>query len=372
VGEIEEDGGEEEECGGEKHQDDGEEAHGDVGAAFEGGDPDFDGLDGDAGASCVLGGGSKDGGLIGELLREAGVGVAELGEVGADGGGKGGERGLIGFFAGGAGGEEAVGHGNEPGEVGEQVEEDLPHRGWGLGFLHEGHAVVELWFGRSPGANTEILAFDFAQARMTATIYFDGLELCLCSREADPYGMKIKSLVDGGGEDGAHGVGVGAAAEEEFGDRGQDDGSDDNLRPDAVDAPFFDDVGLEVGEEGGAEEADAGEFEDDAQAAEQREDGDEAVADDSDGGDGDVQALGVGVFIEGTGGEDGVAAVVDGAAVELFGDGAGGGGTGVHVVDAEGQGAVDETGHGKQGDEVFHAYHSTVLDGDGFVRSVRL
>ncbi len=73
---FEEEEGEQEEGGGEREKDDGEEADGDVGAAFQGGDAGFDGLEGAAGVGCVFGGGGKEGGLIGELPGEAGVGVA--------------------------------------------------------------------------------------------------------------------------------------------------------------------------------------------------------------------------------------------------------------------------------------------------------
>ncbi len=87
---------------------------------------------------------------------------------------------------------------------------------------------------------------------------------------------------------------------------------------------------------------------------ERASDGDKGVAGDADVGDGDVEFVGGGIFVEGARGEDGIARVVDGAAVELFGDGAGGSGGGVLVVNAEGEDADEDACDGEQGDEILH------------------
>ncbi len=72
-------------------------------------------------------------------------------------------------------------------------------------------------------------------------------------------------------------------------------------------------------------------------------------------GDGDVEA-GVGVFLEGAGREDGETAVIDGSAIEFFGDGAGRGLGGVHVVDAESHGGDDDSGNCKEGNQILHGF----------------
>ena len=145
-----------------------------------------------------------------------------------------------------------------------------------------------------------------------------------------------------------------AVVEDEVCDGEDEDGGDDGEGVEAVDAPLFDDVGLEVGEEGGAGEADFGGLEGEPIPFGEGEDGDECVADHADDGDGDVGLAGVVGFVEGDGREDGVAAVVDGAAVEFFGDGAGGSVGGILIVDAEGKVGIEDAGDGEKSDEEAH------------------
>src|ERR1700742_3178932 len=76
----------------------------------------------------------------------------------------------------------------------------------------------------------------------------------------------------------------------------QNDGCDDALRPDAVDAPLLNHILFKIGEDECAEATDLCGLKGEEIAAQEREDGDQNVADDADGGDGDV-ALAVGVFI---------------------------------------------------------------------------
>ena len=82
--------------------------------------------------------------------------------------------------------------------------------------------------------------------------------------------LRSDALLLGGSYGGGGGVRVaapGVPAGNERGGRKEQDGGDDGLRPEAVDAPFLDNVGLEIGEHGGEEEADLGEFEGDPEAA---------------------------------------------------------------------------------------------------------
>jgi hypothetical protein len=113
----------------------------------------------------------------------------------------------------------------------------------------------------------------------------------------------------------------------------EENGGHDALRPEAVDAPFLHNVGFEVAEEAGAQEANLCGFKEQPPASGEREDGDQGVADDADGGYGDV--LCAGGFVEGFGGEDGEAAVVDCAAVKVCCDRAGRCEAGVHVMDVQ-------------------------------------
>jgi hypothetical protein len=146
--------------------------------------------------------------------------------------------------------------------------------------------------------------------------------------------------------------------DDEVGDGEEKDGGDDALGPEAVDAPLLQDVGFDVAEEESEEEGDLGELEGEPPAAHEGEDADDGVADDAKHGDRDVGA-GFGVFIEGARREDGEAAVVDGSAVELFGDGAGRGLGGVHVVDAKGHDGDGDSCYGEQGDQIFHEFDFT-------------
>ena len=133
-----------------------------------------------------------------------------------------------------------------------------------------------------------------------------------------------------------------ASAEDQAGNGEEEDGCDDALGPEAVDAPLLKDVGFDVAEEGGEEEGYLSDFEEKPPAAHEGEDSDYGVAEDSEHCDGDVVA-GLRVFVKGAGREDGEAAVVDGSAVEFFSDGAGRGLGGIHVVDAEGHGGDDDS-----------------------------
>ena len=130
---------------------------------------------------------------------------------------------------------------------------------------------------------------------------------------------------------------VWAAADDQGGDGEQEDCGDDALGPEAVDAPLLEDVGLDVAEEGCEEEGYLSDFEEKPPATHEGEDADCGVAEDSEHCDGNVRA-GLRVFVEGARGEDGEAAMVDSSAVKFFGDGAGWGLGGVHVVDAESHG----------------------------------
>src|SRR5580704_11906035 len=77
----------------------------------------------------------------------------------------------------------------------------------------------------------------------------------------------------------------------------EEDGRDEALRPETVDTPLLQDIGFEVAEEGGAEEADLSDLEEKPPATHEGEDGDESVAGDADGCDWNVQ--GSGLFVEG-------------------------------------------------------------------------
>jgi hypothetical protein len=184
-----------------------------------------------------------------------------------------------------------------------------------------------------------------------------------------PHGEIVAAL--GSGDE----SGLAGAMIHDQGDDGErEDGSDDGHGVEAVDAPFLDDVFLEEGEEGGAGEADFGGLQGEPIAFGEGEDGDERVADDADDGDGDVDLAGVLGFVEADGREDGVAAVVDCAAVEFFGDGAGRGGGGILVVDTEGERGIEDAGECEKSDEEAHvgfivrAWRREIRMGRGFRR----
>jgi hypothetical protein len=149
-----------------------------------------------------------------------------------------------------------------------------------------------------------------------------------------------------------------ASSQDECGDGEEEDGGDNALGPEAVDAPFLEDVSFDVAEEGGEEEADLGEFEDQPPAAHEGEDADDGVACDSEDGDGDVGS-GLWVLIEGAGREYGEAAVIDGAAVEFFGDGAGRSESGVHVVNVKSHGGDDNACNRQKSNQILHVLHFT-------------
>ena len=114
-------------------------------------------------------------------------------------------------------------------------------------------------------------------------------------------------------------------AQDERDDGAEQDGRNDGLRPDAVDAPLLQDVVLHVGEEGGEGEADLRDLQEEEvatgePAGPEREAGDDCIAENAEDGDRDVELLRVRGFIKAGGREDGEAGVVDCAAVELFGD----------------------------------------------------
>ena len=130
------------------------------------------------------------------------------------------------------------------------------------------------------------------------------------------------------------------------------------MGPEAVDAPFLQDPGFDVAEEGREEEGDLGYLEGEPPAAQEGDNADGSVAYDSEHCDRNMEA-GVGVFVEGAGWEDSEAAVIDGSAIEFFSDGARRGLGWVHVVDAESHGGDDDSCDGEQGDQIFHEVHST-------------
>jgi hypothetical protein len=148
------------------------------------------------------------------------------------------------------------------------------------------------------------------------------------------------------------------SAEDQAGDREEEDGGNDALGPEAVDAPLLKDVGFDVAEEGGEEEGYLSDFEEKPPAAHEGEDSDYGVAEDSEHCDGDVVA-GLRVFVKGAGREDGEAAVVDGSAVKLFSDCAWRDLGRVHVMDAERHDGDCDSRHGEKGDQVFHVFHFT-------------
>jgi hypothetical protein len=138
-----------------------------------------------------------------------------------------------------------------------------------------------------------------------------------------------------------------------------DDGEDENRGNDAhgvetVDTPFLDHIGLEVREESGAGETDLRGLQGEPILFGEGEDRDEGVAKDADDSDGDVDFAGVFGFVEANGREDSVATVIDRAAVKFFGDGAGRCGCGVLIVDAKGEGGVEDAGDGEQSNEKAH------------------
>jgi hypothetical protein len=144
--------------------------------------------------------------------------------------------------------------------------------------------------------------------------------------------------------------------DEQDADGQEEDYCDEALRPEAVDTPLLEDEGFEVAEKCGAEEADLGELEEQPPAAHQSGDGDQGVADDSYGGDRDMECAGL--LVEGFGGEDGEAAVVYGAAVELFRDGAWRGEAGVHVVNVQRHRRNHDSRYRKQCNQILHIDHS--------------
>jgi hypothetical protein len=138
-----------------------------------------------------------------------------------------------------------------------------------------------------------------------------------------------------------------------------DDRKDENYRDDGhgietVDTPLLDDVVLEVGKEGGAGKSDLRGLQGEPILFGERKDRDECVAEDADDGNGDVDFAGVLGFVEADGREDGVAAMVDGAAVKFFGDGAGRRSGGVLIVDAKCEGGVEDADDGEQSNEKAH------------------
>jgi hypothetical protein len=91
-------------------------------------------------------------------------------------------------------------------------------------------------------------------------------------------------------------------------------------------------VGFDVAEVEGEAESDEGEEDSEPALAEKGEEGDGGVANDAEGGDGDAE-------------EDGVAAVVDDAAIPVGVDVAGLDAGG--VVDVQGEGGDDDAGDGE-------------------------
>ena len=83
----------------------------------------------------------------------------------------------------------------------------------------------------------------------------------------------------------------GGPARGEGGGGEKDDSGDDGLRPDAVDAPLLQDVGLEVGEHACGGEADLRKLQHGPPAPQHGEDDHQPVADDAEGRDGDVQLV---------------------------------------------------------------------------------
>jgi hypothetical protein len=156
---------------------------------------------------------------------------------------------------------------------------------------------------------------------------------------------------------GALGVVLFLPAHKECAEGEEQDRGDEALRPEAVDAPLLQDVGLEVAEEGGAEEADLRDLEEQPPASHQGQDGDESVADDAYGSYRDMRRAGL--LVEGFGGEDGETAVVNGSAVEALGDGAWGGEAGVHVVNVQRHRGDYDSCHCKQRDQILHGFDFT-------------
>ena len=124
--------------------------------------------------------------------------------------------------------------------------------------------------------------------------------------------------------------------------------------PEAVDAPFFDDVGLEVAEEGCAGEADLCDLKGEPIPLAESEDHYKCVAEYAKDGDGKVDLTGVGCFVEPYGWELGVAAMIDRAAIESFSDGAGWGDGGVLIMDAQGKRGIEDAGKCEESDEEAH------------------
>ncbi len=100
-------------------------------------------------------------------------------------------------------------------------------------------------------------------------------------------------------------------------DAAQQNGRNDDLRPDAIDAPLAQDVGLHIAQEGRAGEADFRRLKGEPGPARQCKHGDQRVSHDAEGGDGDVQATGTGSLVEGFGRKHGEARVVDCAAIPV-------------------------------------------------------
>ena len=133
----------------------------------------------------------------------------------------------------------------------------------------------------------------------------------------------------------------------------QEDCGHKALRPNAIDTPLFHDKRFEIGEEAGAHEAKLRQVQDDPEAVEERKQRDEDVACYAEVGDGNVMFRSGGL-VEGTRWEVSEAAMVHSAAIPVLGDGAGRGGVGVHVVDAQGEDGDGKAGEREQGDEKPH------------------
>lgn len=252
-------------------------------------------FDGEAAVLYFFGDLGDLGALVLQLAVEACVSLGDLPEVAANALGHGGHSGFICFFGGSLCGEVSVRHGDEPCDVRQQLEE---------------------------------LGDYFGPHRLTNP------RLCRCAPVVE------------------------ACARDKGADGQEENGGDDSLGPEAVDAPLLQDVGFDVAEEESEEEADLCELEGEPPAAHEGEDADDGVACNAEHCDGNVRA-GFGIFVEGAGREDSEAAVIDGSAIELFGDGAGRGLGRVHVVNAKGHDGDGDSCYGEQGDQIFHVPHST-------------
>ena len=124
--------------------------------------------------------------------------------------------------------------------------------------------------------------------------------------------------------------------------------------PEAVDAPFFDDVGLEVAEEGCAGEANLGDLKREPIPLAESEDRYKCVAEYAKDGDGKVDLTGVGCFVEPHGWELSIAAMIDRAAIESFGDSAGRSRRRILIMDAKREGGVEDAGECEESDKEAH------------------